>query len=190
MLKAIIFDFDGVILNSVNLKTKAFYELYSRYGSNVAEEVKNYHIKNGGLSRVKKFEQFEKLIANKIIKVPFIKGANKFLKSNYKKYNFFISTGTPQKEIDEIIKAKRLEKYFINTYGSPSTKRSHIVKIIKKSNFKKKEVIFIGDSKNDFDAANKENIRFIGVGSNPFLKSKKIKMIRDLSELEKNLKSM
>jgi beta-phosphoglucomutase-like phosphatase (HAD superfamily) len=33
MIKAIIFDFDGVILNSVNIKTLAFEEMYSKYGN-------------------------------------------------------------------------------------------------------------------------------------------------------------
>ena len=35
MIKAVIFDFDGVILDSVNVKTKAFGSMYSKYGSEV-----------------------------------------------------------------------------------------------------------------------------------------------------------
>ena len=50
MIKAIFWDFDGVIADSVNVKTDAFYELYLPYGKNIAEKVKEYHLANGGFS--------------------------------------------------------------------------------------------------------------------------------------------
>ena len=56
MIKNIIFDFDGVILDSVNIKTEAFYKLFEQYGSKIANQVVDYHIINGGMSRFKKFE--------------------------------------------------------------------------------------------------------------------------------------
>ena len=52
--KLFIFDFDGVIVDSVDIKTEAFGEIYSNYGSSITEKVKNYHIENGGLSRYEK----------------------------------------------------------------------------------------------------------------------------------------
>ena len=38
-MKAIIFDFDGVILDSVNVKTKAFELLYEEYGPEIQKKV-------------------------------------------------------------------------------------------------------------------------------------------------------
>ena len=35
MIRVIIFDFDGVIVDSVGLKSEAFSEIYSKYGSNI-----------------------------------------------------------------------------------------------------------------------------------------------------------
>lgn len=210
MIKAIIFDFDGVILNSVNLKTDAFEKIYSKHDDYIRDTIKKYHLENGGLSRTKKFRyfekvllkknlvtnqdindlcyKFEKLLSIKILKVPFIKGAYQFLKKNHLKYDLYISTGTPQKEINQIVKKRKLNKYFVNIYGSPVNKKTHIKNILEKGNLKKNEVIFVGDAKNDYEAAKKANIRFIGVGYNMFFSAKKVEVIRNLSELENIIK--
>ena len=36
--KNIIFDFDGVLAESMHIKTQAFYKLYEPFGNNVAEQ--------------------------------------------------------------------------------------------------------------------------------------------------------
>ena len=51
----IIFDFDGVILNSHNVKTQAFYDLFKKYGKEIAYKSKNYHLENTGISRFVKY---------------------------------------------------------------------------------------------------------------------------------------
>ena len=56
--QTLIFDCDGVILNSNNVKTQAFYDVTQVYGRESAQALKDYHIKNGGISRYKKFEYF------------------------------------------------------------------------------------------------------------------------------------
>ena len=52
--KLLIFDFDGVIADSVDIKTEAFGELYSEFGEKIVKEVKLYHENNGGVSRYEK----------------------------------------------------------------------------------------------------------------------------------------
>ena len=65
MIKNIIFDFDGVICESVDIKTDAFYEMYLPYGEEVALKVKEHHIANGGMSRYDKFRHYEKVFLDK-----------------------------------------------------------------------------------------------------------------------------
>ena len=48
--KNIFFDFDGVIAESVRAKTDAFMEMYLPYGKEVAKQVLEFHINNGGVS--------------------------------------------------------------------------------------------------------------------------------------------
>ena len=64
MKKTLIFDFDGVIIDTASIKTEAFYKLFRKYGSNIAKKAKNYHLENEGISRFEKFEY----IINKFLK--------------------------------------------------------------------------------------------------------------------------
>lgn len=172
----IIFDFDGVILNSHKVKTSAFYYIFKEFGKRKALKAQKYHLKNVGISRIKKFKHLNKnLFKKENIK---IKELNKkfteycinkisdlkidiyllnFFKKNYKKYDFYISTGTPQIEIIKILKEKKIFQFFKKVYGSPKSKIKHI-NLIKNKNQKR---IFIGDSKEDYISAKKTNTKFI-----------------------------
>ena len=54
----IVFDCDGVVLNSNAVKTRAFYEAALPYGEEAARALVAYHTANGGISRYKKFTHF------------------------------------------------------------------------------------------------------------------------------------
>ena len=54
MIDSIIFDFDGVIVDSVHIKTEAFIALYSTYPDHIKNKVKLHHLENTGISRYKK----------------------------------------------------------------------------------------------------------------------------------------
>lgn len=175
----IIFDFDGVIINSHKVKTQAFYEVFKYYGKNIALKAKKFHEKNIGKSRYFKFKHILKNILNKKItknelarldnnfeifvqkkikaKVP-SKFLLKFLRSQKKFNNLYISTGTPRKKIIKTLKEKNLFNYFKKVYGSPGSKVSHINEI---KNYDKKSIFFIGDSLEDYKAARETNINFI-----------------------------
>ena len=58
MVKCIIFDYDGVISESVNVKTQAFAKIYECFGSDVVEQVVKHHLANGGVSRYNKIKLY------------------------------------------------------------------------------------------------------------------------------------
>ena len=60
--KSLIFDCDGVILNSNQLKTNAFRKVFEKYNINAVDEFIEYHRSNGGVSRYIKIENFLKNI--------------------------------------------------------------------------------------------------------------------------------
>jgi len=182
LIKAIIFDFDGVIAESVNIKTDAFKKMYAKYGNTVVKKVISHHLLNGGISRYEKFNfyhenflgiklseeeleklaiEFSELVVQDVVEAPYVHGALEFIENNYKDYKYFISTGTPQNEIIDIINRKKISIYFESIYGSPENKTDHIKKIMSKSGYTKDELIFIGDADTDILAAKNNDIPII-----------------------------
>jgi len=182
MIKGIIFDFDGVVAESVQVKTDAFMELYILYGQDVVQKVRKHHEFNGGMSRYEKIKyyhktflditltqeeimqlanQFSKLVVDRVIKAPYVQGVLEYIIKNHKKYKLFISTGTPNGEINTILKERGIAKYFTGVYGSPDKKNIHLDHIMMSFNLKPDEIIFYGDSKTDLDAAQKMNVECI-----------------------------
>ena len=182
MLKAIILDFDGVILETVDIKLRGFLHVFRDYSPDVQEKVKEVHLGNGGLSRFVKFriiyekylkqtlapevekqlgENFSKFCYNEILNAPFVGGMEDFLEWGYKKFIFFIISGTPQEEIRQIVKDRHMEKYFRGVFGAPETKGHLCRKILLKNKFNPHEVIFIGDSLNDLDGARENDVYFV-----------------------------
>ncbi len=203
--KKIIFDFDGVILKSHKVKTQAFYDLFLKYGDKVALKAKNYHISKIGVSRFIKFKfilknytklkinnrlledlsiRFTQICFNKIIRLKISKKLLAFIKKNKTNCKFYISTGTPQDEIEKILKIKKLKNLFTNIYGSPLKKIDHINQIRKKSKY----ILYIGDSMEDYLSCKKAKISFLlkeHKENKAEFKNIKVKKIKDFSRINK-----
>jgi len=183
--EVIIYDFDGVICDSVNVKTEAFVELYKNEGAEIQAQVREYHLLNGGISRFEKFRYFQSallkrevsendikfladkfaaLVKEKVIASAYIAGAYEFIKKNASKQQF-ICTGTPEIEILEIAKRKGISHFFQDLFGSPKTKIEIIDRIFTQTSVNKENCIFFGDAMTDYNAAKKCNISFIGINN-------------------------
>ena len=80
---SIIFDCDGVLINSNGIKTQAFYEFAFPFGKSFALKLKDFHVENGGVSRYEKIKYlYEKILKKKI--------DNKSLKNEAKRYGELI----------------------------------------------------------------------------------------------------
>ena len=182
--KVLIYDFDGVICDSVGLKTDAFVELYNTENESIQKLVREYHLANGGISRFEKIKYFEtvllgkvyseeknvslaqkfaELVKQKVISSPFIVGVKEFLEKHSTDTLQYICTGTPEFEIKEIIERRGMGHLFKGLFGSPTIKSTIIQKIISQVGCTKEDCIFFGDALTDYKAANDTNVRFIGI---------------------------
>ena len=107
--------------------------------------------------------KFSSLVLGRVKKSDYIVGAHEFLVNNKSKYRYYISTGTPSFEINEILKYKNIDHYFDLVFGSPENKIKHIEQILLTTGYNVNELIFIGDSIVDKNAADNYGIKFIGV---------------------------
>ena len=182
-LQAILFDFDGVLCECMDVKTEAFAELFRLYGEDIEKKVVKHHIENGGISRYKKIryyyeeflkkqiseeevnkiaEVFSKLVVKKVIESELVKGTKEFLEKYYKKIDLYIVSGTPQEELEYIVDKKNMRKYFKGVYGSPITKPEHFNRLISENSYDIKKTIYIGDSLSDMKNAQEAKIPFLG----------------------------
>lgn len=181
----LFFDFDGVIVDSVDIKTKAFAKLFEEYGKDVVRKVIEYHIQHTGISRYEKFryyyqnylnkniteeeikildKKFSEFVYGEILKAPFIPGVIDFLNTCYSsKKTMFIVSATPQEEIKNIIREKKITNYFKHILGSPLTKEENVKYLIIKYNINPLKAVYFGDSPSDKKAAEKNNIFFIPI---------------------------
>lgn len=180
-IKYLFFDFDGVLAESVNIKTEAFRQMYRSHGEDFAQKVVNHHLDNGGVSRYEKFkiynqewlgeelnqerinqlaQIFSDLVIEGVINSPEVNGTSEFLNTS-EAYTKYIITGTPTTEIIPILERRNMSHFFVAAYGAPEKKDFWVKKILKSENIDPSECVFIGDALADYDAAIKNNITFI-----------------------------
>ncbi len=185
--RLIVLDFDGVLADSVEVKTNAFAELYRPYGANVVSRVVDHHRNNGGMSRYEKFRHYHKeflgqminddmvdelsnafsaLVVEKVIAAPDIGGAKDFLNHYCNNDRVcVVNSATPTLEMHDIVKGRGLSGYFDAVYGSPNSKKDNLIDIAKRFSVSLNDGVFFGDAASDFNAANALGMDFIGIGS-------------------------
>ena len=179
-----IFDCDGVILNSNNLKSRAFAEALTGEPPDLVAEFVEYHKNNGGISRYEKFRYYYERMKNKVdseneienalnnfanivseglIKCHYIPGVIKFIKKlHLKQKKLFVVSGSDEEELLDVFRKRMISHYFENIYGSPIGKIENTSKVIKLMG-KDQNGLFFGDSKLDYDAALKYRLGFVFV---------------------------
>ena len=210
--KHLIFDFDGVLVESNEIRFDGFRLLFKNYPQDQVERLVLYAKINGGLSRYEKIKyffkqirnepirddnvqllakQYSELVKQKVIDAEPVKGSLEFLSNHKKNYDFAVVSGSDQEELRDVCKAREIDHFFLEILGSPASKESNIALLLTKMGWGRKSCLFIGDSINDFDAARANGIDFIGRNSNliNWGLTGNLTVVDDLSELHLYLKN-
>ncbi|MBI5448118.1 MAG: HAD family hydrolase [Gammaproteobacteria bacterium] len=184
---AIVFDFDGTLIDSAPIKTEAFGKLYESYGEKIVHEVIAWHKQHEGISRFVKFRywhenllnkpyteevglalsrNFSRLVMDEIVKAPYVAGAGYFLEKYYQKLPLFIASGTPIIELNEIIDRRNMQPYFKGVYGSPTSKENILKKILIDNKWSPKRILMVGDAISDWEGAVAVGADFFGIQVN------------------------
>ena len=178
--RCMFFDFDGVVLESGNIKTEAFLELYQGLG--IDEEVKAHHIANQGISRYEKFkwiagnllsvpytdayekemgDKFSSLVKQKVTQAAFVSGFPELIRE-IRMHDILcvIASGTPQTELENIVKDRGLTSWFDEVHGSPKKKADIVEDVLERYGLDRESCLFYGDASTDHEAAENTNIDF------------------------------
>lgn len=197
-VEAIIFDLDGVIIDSLDAWFNVFNKTRQHYnfpkiskkefidkvwGGSIERDVKTYFkgktiedISKHYFSKMGKFEANTKLNPN-------VKETLKKLKE--KKIKLAVVTNTFTKAASEILEYHKIKDLFDVVLGGDDVENGKpapdsLLKACKKLNIKPEEAVLVGDTMNDAGAAKNAGMFFIGYHTNGNLK---ISNLKDLVEL-------
>ena len=204
MIRAAVFDFDGVIAESAGIKTEAFRRLFD--GDQRAVE---YHVANMGVSRYDKFrhitteilgrsytpaderrlgERFAELVVDAVVRCPFVPGAPVLLERLAAELPLFVASAAPEDEVRRIVSLRGLDALFQGVYGTPATKGEILRSIVSERDFDRSEVVMVGDARSDLNGAREAGVRFVGrvpVGAPDPFPDEDVPVVADLSELDR-----
>lgn len=181
--KTIIFDCDGVLLDSNQIKSNAFYETTLPFGKKFAQKFLDYHRDNGGVSRNEKFKYFLSHIVKKnftnlelsellsTYATLVVDGLNrceicdglKLLRSQNIQSKWLVISGGNEEEIKKIFDTKGITNYFDGgIFGSPKSKDTIFNELIKSQGIQF-PALYIGDSRYDHQVAISHLVDFIFV---------------------------
>lgn len=184
--KTWIFDCDGVLLDSNQVKSRAFYDTALPYGANVAERFLSYHKKFGGVSRFEKFrylfadilgmDHFEPDLQTALLRF------SELCKLGLKQSRItpglvemlteiktqggqtMIVSGGLQSELREHFSERKLEGLFDQIFGSPDDKETILEREVGNGSIVYPG-IFFGDSQYDFETCSKFDLDFVFISA-------------------------
>lgn len=178
---AVVFDFDGVLIESVDIKTDAFIELFAEYPEH-HDAIVSHHQKHLGISRFAKFawiyrellgralaeeesadlgRRFSELVFERARDCPPVRGAEEAMAAlTAASVPLFIASGTPQEELEALISARGWRRYFQGIHGSPRSKPEILRSIAEDLAIIPSKIVFVGDGWSDYEAAQRTGVSF------------------------------
>jgi phosphoglycolate phosphatase-like HAD superfamily hydrolase len=181
----VVFDCDGVILESTDVKTRAFRRIGAEFGEDVADRLALYHSLHGGVSRYEKFawlyrevfgreinaeeksglnEKFVNAALEEVATCPLTPGIQDVLDRLYGRLPLYVASGTPQEELRGIMERRGLARCFDDIRGYPPSKEALLRSIVEQSGADPARCVMVGDAYTDLEAARQVGTLFYGRG--------------------------
>ncbi len=205
-LRAIAFDFDGVILESGLIKQQAFLELFA-YRPELRARILAHHRRHLGVSRFDKIawihrellgralgpeelagegRRYSELVLERVLACPMVTGAKHLLRDLQGRLLSFVVSATPQQELELIVAERGLAGYFRELHGAPAAKADVLAELMRRHRLAPHEMLMVGDGLSDYEAARRAGVAFI-LRQTPeqeeLFHGADVERVRDLTEL-------
>ena len=188
-VKVIVFDFDGTLVDSNQLKYNAFFELFpsdSLHKEIITDvldefiEKSRYVILREILKRINRktineddldyrvhasANKYNDIVVDGAKRCKEKSGAKEVLESLSKRYNLYLSSTTPETSLKDIVKHRNWEGFFCDIFGYPNDKTSVLFDIIKRESINPGDLLVVGDGKSDIDSANSVKCDFFRISN-------------------------
>ena len=181
--RALVFDFDGTLVDSTPIKRRAFELCFVEFPERRDEilaycwghhhtprEVKFRYVYEQILRRpytpelaATLHERFEAATTRQIIHAPEIPGAAEFLRRAHRRYLMSLLSSTPHDVLLDILTQRGWLGYFTLVQGSPVQKAAWLKSFREARRFGEQDVIFFGDTSEDAQAAQAGGAAFVTV---------------------------
>ncbi len=182
MIKVIVLDFDGLIVESEEIKDRAFVEVFPDHPEH-HRAIMAYNLQHKHLVRYEKLEhivtrmlelpytdrdreriaeRFSRYTRTRIAECPSVPGAMEFLEYFHGKVPMYLVSGTPQSELEPIVEDRGLTRYFERVFGAPHGKPDVLREVMASEGVAAEKVVLVGDSLSDLRAAEAVGTGFVG----------------------------
>ena len=205
----LIFDCDGVLIESVPVKTRAFARVAEPFGAEAVDRLVMYHTMHGGISRYTKFEwlyrevlgreitpeeleelgrRYADIAFDELCRCAVVPGAVDVLTRWRGRVPMYVCSGAPHEELLVVLERHGLHQYFTGIFGSPPAKTALLRDIILRAGVDPATAVMVGDSGTDLHAAEAVGTLFYGRGEE--LKGGNFPWGEDLTGLNSWLESL
>jgi phosphoglycolate phosphatase-like HAD superfamily hydrolase len=177
----LFWDFDGVIKESLDTKTRAYLALFEPFGAALAQRVREHHERHGGVSRLEKIplylswaglqpgaqqvreycDSFAAAVRQRVISCAWVPGAREYLEANHARQRFVLISATPEEEMKYIIESLGMTSWFAEVHGAPQPKAAAVRSVLQRWACAAQDSLLIGDSIADYEAACSAGVPFL-----------------------------
>ena len=186
MIKTVVFDFDGVIVDSNHEKANAFYRLFennSHVPRAVIEDVvrrnvgtrfdilRDIFVLSGAASEnidglvQEHATRFDALVTARIAERGLVSGARDTLADLSSRFCLYMNSATPEDALHTTVENLGIREYFRALHGAPATKEENLRLILGREGVSGTEVVVVGDGDGDLRSARACGTHFIAIAS-------------------------
>lgn len=211
MLACIVFDFDGTLVQSNEIKLQTYYQVAEavhcprevvdavlqaeapgdrhQVFNSIATEMNERRLLPEG-EPVDRYggsltERYSEICETLIARCPEVDGASEALQKLHDRgLSLILNSATPETQLKKVLGSRAFSSLISAAYGAPATKVENLNAIIKDRGCDPRDVLFVGDGDDDLQAAQRTDCHFVGVlGGRGDFNAVKVPTITNLRQL-------